>query len=316
MRQKKIIRLSLLLVFMAFLSINVIAIFQAYKFTHYDDQANGKERIEDASFFEKAKAMIFGVELPRPVDKDTPTRLYKTVTLNNGRKIEGWLIPGDTTTNKGTVILCHGYGGSKSGMLIKSNVFLDSGYNVFIFDFMGSGGSEGNQTTIGYFEASQVKTATDYISETGEKNIILFGTSMGAAAVMKAMHDYNLNPKAVILECPYSSMLRTVQNRFELVGVPKFPMANLLVFWGGVINGFNAFGLNPSEYAISINCPALLIYGQKDNRVMQDETDEIFRNIKSKEKYLKQYPLAGHDDYLEAYSDEWTSDIREFLNRL
>lgn len=45
----------------------------------------------------------------------------------------------------------------KSSMIDKADVFLDLGYNVFMVDFIGSGGSEGLQTTIGYKEAENVK---------------------------------------------------------------------------------------------------------------------------------------------------------------
>ena len=74
----------------------------------------------------------------------------------------------------------------KSSLLDKAEIFLNLGYNTFLVDFMGSGGSDGNQTTIGFYEAEEVKTAFNYLEACGEKNIILFGTSMGAAAIMKA----------------------------------------------------------------------------------------------------------------------------------
>ena len=49
--------------------------------------------------------------------------------------------------------------------------------------------------------------------------------------------------------------------------VPCFPMAYLLVFWGGTINGFNAFNHNPQNYASQVKCPVLLMYGLKDDKV-------------------------------------------------
>ena len=76
-------------------------------------------------------------------------------------------------------------------------IFLFVGYSPDV-DFMGSGGSEGNQTTIGFLEAKQVKTCFDYLTEKGEKNIFLFGTSMGSVAIMKAISDFDIKPKAII----------------------------------------------------------------------------------------------------------------------
>jgi len=88
-------------------------------------------------------------------------------------------------------------------MLDKSDIFLSEGYNSFLVDFMGSGGSEGNQTSIGFLEAEYVKSCFDYLTNNGEHNIYLFGTSMVAAATMKAIHDYDIKPKGIIIECPF-----------------------------------------------------------------------------------------------------------------
>jgi hypothetical protein len=88
-------------------------------------------------------------------------------------------------------------------MLDKSDIFLSEGYNSFLVDFMGSGGSEGNQKSIGFLEAEHVKSCFDYLTNNGEHNIYLFGTSMVAAATMKAIHDYDIKPKGIIIECPF-----------------------------------------------------------------------------------------------------------------
>jgi alpha-beta hydrolase superfamily lysophospholipase len=104
-------------------------------------------------------------------------------------------------------------------------------------------------------EAEQVKTAFDYLTGNREQNIYLFGTSMGAVAAMKAVSDLNIKPKGIIIECPFGTMYETVCSRFKTMNAPAFPMAGLLVFWGGLQNGFWAFGHNPVAYASNIKCP-------------------------------------------------------------
>ena len=197
-------------------------------------------------------------------------------------------------------------------MLDKAEVFRHQGFNTFLVDFMGSGGSEGNQTTIGFLEARQVKTCFDYLTEKGEKNIFLFGTSMGSVAIMKAISDFDIKPKGIIIECPFGSMYQTVCARFKTMNAPTFPMAGLLVFWGGLQNGFWAYGHNPTEYSKKITCPTLLMYGQQDEKVSKAEIDEIFANLAG-QKELKIYKNAGHENYLTKYKDEWTKDITQFI---
>jgi uncharacterized protein len=293
---------------------NIVAAFHAYKFTHFSD--TGVEKTKDASKLSttrKLKALLTGVSNPRSKNKSLPGQPFRTIHLKSNKLIECWLISTKAKT-KGTIILFHGYSGDKSKMLDKSDVFLELGYNTLLVDFMGSGGSEGNQTTIGFEEAEEVKTSFDYLKNKGEQTIYLFGTSMGAAAILKAIDDHSLNPAGIIIECPFGTMYQTTAARFKTMHVPAFPMAHLLVFWGGLENGFWAFGHNPSEYAKSVKCPTLLLYGQKDEKVGREEIDEIYKNIRGA-KRLKTYPLAGHENYLKKYRKEWTGDVKSFLEQ-
>lgn len=311
-RTKKIIKGILWTVFVLFLLVNVIAYNQAYKLTHFTTlKVNRTAKPEQLSVGEKIKTLFTGVSNPRPENKKTPDLPYTTVKLQSNKKIVCWLIKHPDA--KGTVVMFHGYGASKSGLLNKANIFHKLGYNTMLVDFMGSGGSEGNETTIGFKEAEEVKTAFRYIKQTEKNKTVLFGTSMGAVAIMKAVSDYGLNPDAVIIECPYGSLLKTTQARFNILKIPSFPMANILVFWGGFQHRFNGFKLNPINDAKNISCPTLLLYGEKDSRVSRAEINEIFNNLKGK-KMLHTYPLAGHDNYLIQYQRKWTQDISHFLN--
>jgi alpha-beta hydrolase superfamily lysophospholipase len=290
---------------------NVVAYFHASKFTHFDsDSSPTTNESQQLSLLQKAKVLLLGVSNPRPRNSISPARPYQTLKLKSNKEIECWEIK--TNDPKGTVILFHGFGGDKSGMLDKADVFLELGYNTLLVDFMGSGGSEGNQTTIGFDEAKEVKTAYEYVRSQGERNTILFGTSMGAASVMKALNDYDLKPEGIIIECPFGTMLKTVEARFSLMKLPSFPMARLLVFWGGVQNGFNAFNHNPVDYAINIKPPTLLLHGERDDKVSMQEIQQIYANLKG-QKTLKIYPQATHENYLTKYKTEWTADISGFI---
>jgi len=294
-----------------FLMINIIAFFHAYKFTHFTENKSEKTKSpEKQSSFEKAKTLFLGVNNPKPKNLKFPSQKYKTVLLKSNKKIECWLIKNEKS--KGTIILFHGYGSEKSSMISKSDEFLKLGYSTMLVDFMGSGNSEGNQTTIGYKEAQEVKSTFDYLNQKGEKNIYLFGTSMGAAAIMKSINDYRIEPKGIIIECPFGSMYQTVCARFNKMNAPTFPMAGILLFWGGIQNGFWGFSHNPAEYAKNINCPTLLLYGEKDKSVSQKEIKEIFANLKGPKK-LTIYKKTGHENYLIKNKPEWIRNITAFI---
>jgi alpha-beta hydrolase superfamily lysophospholipase len=294
-----------------FILINVIAFFHSYRFTHFEDNALEKTKEpKSMSSYGKAKTLLLGVDNPRPVNITKPRQSFQTIKLKSNKEIECWSI--QVPHARGTVILFHGFTGEKSSQLDKSDEFVALGYNTLLVDFMGSGGSEGNETTIGFMEAEQVKTCFEYIRQRGDKHIYLYGTSMGAVAVMKAVYDFHITPTAIVAECPFGSMYETVCARFKNMHVPTIPMAGLLVFWGGVQHGFWGFGHNPSTYAKKVKCPTLLLYGERDEKVSRAEIDEIFINLNGP-KQLRTYPQAGHESYLLQYKDQWRNDITQFL---
>lgn len=304
---KKISRVLLIV----FILMNIVAYFHAYKFTHFG--ASNLARTKDPkelTLVRRLKSLAFGINNPRPANGQFPVKPYQTIRLKSNKTIECWLMK--TANAKGTVVLFHGFAGEKSSLLTKSLIFEQLGYNTLLVDFMGSGGSEGNQTTIGFFESAEVKSCFDYLKQHGENKIYLWGTSMGAVAIMKAINDYHIQPAGIMIECPFGSMYETVCARFRLMHAPTFPMAGLLVFWGGLQNNFWAFGHNPTAYARQIACPTLLMYGELDDKVSRAEIDEILTNIKGK-KQLKIYPLAGHENYLNKYEQEWKADVAGFL---
>jgi uncharacterized protein len=297
--------------FSLFILMNVVAYFHAYKFTHFSNANVEKTRnAKELPIGEKLKALFFGINNPRPNNKSKPSQPFEVVNLQSSKKIECWSIK--VPNSVGTVAIFHGFSGNKSSMLDKSAEFNKLGYNTFLVDFIGTGGSEGNQTTIGYKEAQDVKTSFDYLTLQNEPNIVLFGTSMGAAAILKAAEEFSIKPSSAILECPFGSMYQTTCARFQQMRVPCFPMAGLLVFWGGIQNGFWAFSHNPQAYAKHVNFPVLLLYGEKDKEVSREETDAIFHNLKS-QKVLKTYPEADHENYLSRYKTEWLNDVSTFL---
>lgn len=309
MKRRKLLSLVLRCALLLFLLMNGIAFMHAYRFTHFAD-ATIERTPTTLSFPQKLKLLFTGVANPRPLNRSRPAQPYETVQVQSNVPLECWLLR--TEGAKGTIILFHGYGGEKSSMLDKATVFLELGYNALLVDFMGSGGSGGRRTTIGFHEAEEVKDCFNYLVNRGFTNIHLFGTSMGAVAILKAIADHQLQPASIIIECPFGTMYQTVCARFRNYNVPTVPMAALLVFWGGVQHGYWAFSHNPVEYARQVSCPALLLYGQKDERVSREEIDLVYNNLKGT-KQLVTYPQAGHENYLLKYKTEWTTDVAAFL---
>jgi len=130
---------------------------------------------------------------------------------------------------------------------------------------------------------------------------------------MKAIETYDIQPDKIILECPFGSMLTTTKKRFEAMGIPSFPFAELMLFYGGMQTGFNAFEHNPTEYAKAIEVPTLLLFGAKDARVTRAEIDEIYEGLAG-EKKLVVFENSAHEIYLNDHAQDWNKSIDEFLD--
>ena len=307
---RRLIRTLLVL----FLLLNISAAFHAYKLTHnYKGRAGVHKGPDKMSFFEKSKAILFGVRNIRTSISNFPSAPYETINLftSNNLKIEGWLINRDSA--QGTVILFHGHLGNKGSMVSEAGIFNDLGFNTLLIDFRAHGGSDGTASTIGWKEAEEVKLAYDFIRSRGETNITLWGTSMGAAAICHSFQKYELDIQSVILEMPFASLSDAVKGRVRMMGLPQQPVSGLLTFWGGAEHGFWAFNFRPCDDVKKIKCPVLLQWGERDKRVSRKETMQIFENIVSKNKSLTVYPGAGHESLFKNDSTRWKSEMSKFL---
>ncbi|MCU0447784.1 MAG: lysophospholipase [Microscillaceae bacterium] len=311
---KKIIWRTLLALFLlAFVLINWLAYNHAYTFTHFVEHPYRTNPEPDSlNSGEKMNALIYGIEIYKPKTHRKPAHC-QVICLRTADSLtlSGWLTK--VPKAQGTVILFPGYASAKDALLSNALVFNRLGYHTLLVDFRGAGDSEGIETTIGYREAEDVRTAYRYIESLQlHPNIYLFGNSMGAAAILRALSEYQLQPTASVIECPFGSMLAAVQGRVRSMQLPTFPIAELLVFWGGWQNNYWAFGHQPTEYAKKVSSPTLLLYGNADDRVSPQETQTIYTNLAGKKK-LKTFDDLGHEHFLSKFPEAWTEEVKNFL---
>ncbi len=166
---------------------------------------------------------------------------------------------------------------------------------------------------MGAKEAGDVTAALDHVrAQWPDKRLVLYGQSMGSAAILHAATQTDLAVDALVLECPFDRLLATVENRFQAMHVPAFPAARLLVFWGGVQHGFNGFRLNPVEFAEQVQIPTLLLHGENDPRVTKEQAESIFTAL-SGPKELLEFADVAHESIVTAQEDKWKDCVSQFL---
>ena len=301
-----------------FILFNISAALYAYKFTHvYDDPALRKAG-PGRNIFSKTWRLFTGPRQPRSVITKVPEFSFDTVKLKTrkGTTIDAWYARPDSA-QKGTVILFHGIMANKGMLIAEAAEFRYQGYNVMLVDFRAHGNSSGNTTTIGVRETEEVKLAYDHVVRQGEKKIFLYGSSMGAVVVLKAVAEYSLKASGLIIEMPFASLQAHIRSRAREQGFQGFPekgFAFFVTLWIGLERGFNGFNYQTATYAGKINCPVLMQWGTADTYVLKRETDKVYKAIASTSKKLLLYEDAGHESLLLNDPVKWSNEIRKFLS--
>jgi hypothetical protein len=299
-----------------FTALNIVAYRQAFSMTHFAAGGPRTAPPENLSFGQKLKTVFCGVDLPRPRTTLSPASLgpdCRSLSFAgaNGVRLGAWYCP--VSPDRPLVILFHGYGAEKTGTLNEARVFLELGLSVLLVDFRGSGDSSESYTTVGHDEAEDVAAAVRYAQASlPHSKLVLYGISMGVAAVLRAVQSCGVQPDAIIVEAVFDRMLATVRHRFDLMGLPSFPGAEMLVFWGGWQFGFNGFGNNPVEYAPSIRCPILFLHGAADSRAPLAEARRVYDTVPGR-KWFKEFASIGHAASVVPCRRQWKETVNQFL---
>ncbi len=294
--------------------INISAAFHASRFTHfYDDEHVRNLPSSKGRIFLRTWRLMVGRKFPKSRIQYKPPMPYDTVALHlaDGKRIKAWYMK--TESSRGTVILFHGLNSNKGDLLSEAEEFLGMDYNVFMPDTRAHGESDGRVNSLGVKESEEVKMAYEFIRSEGESNIILWGMSLGAVMISKAVYDYHLEPQKIILEMPFNRLQDHIRARARLAGFPDEPFAFLVTGWIGIEQGYWGYRHRTSRYVSRIKCPVLLQWGAKDEYVERHEIREIYAEIGSSEKSVETYEQCGHEPLLLCEPEKWREKVQAFL---
>lgn len=261
----------------------------------------------------------WGLGFPKPANIRTPQERglsYSThrLPIHSSAWLEAWLIPATGSPAQGTVVMFPGNRSTKDRQLIgPAQTFAQLGYDSLLVDYQGVGGSSGYTTTVGMREAEDVVVAFEALPALDlQPPVIAYGVSMGSAAILNEIATQNLQPDAVIIELPFARFMDAVRSRLRHHQIPPFPLAELLVFWGGIQHGVNGFSHNPVEFAQAIQCPTLIMQGQQDPWTTVAEVKTLFQQITAP-KQLVIAPDGGHHQLIGIDRSLWETSLSQFL---
>ena len=169
----------------------------------------------------------FGPHMPQITES---LRLYDAIEFRlvslrayDGETLTAQYCPG---TNGRTAIFFHGYRASPRNNFSQQAVdFHRQGYELLLVNQRGHGESGGKQTTFGLTEKQDVIAWTNWAAQNHpDGKILLYGTSMGAAAVAYAAEQLNREQvAAMVLDsgfiCPYDMLALESKKRRVPCGI-------------------------------------------------------------------------------------------------
>jgi uncharacterized protein len=314
MISKKLLRFSLWFILIQFLLLNLSAYLYAYRLTHFSDIVSPSPLIQK-NVINKTWDIFSGPLISKITGEEQPDfGDAVNVGIVDGVKINGW--SHKTVASAPWVIFINGPNTNNNYYKHEVARFVEWGYNILTIDPRGYGNSEGETTSLGYKETAEVKAAYDWVRSQNARRIILYGSSMGAAVIIKSVADGLVKPDAIIADMAFASLHDHYKSRARSMGFPSQPFAFLFTFWTGLQQGYNGFGYDVAEYAKKIELPILLQWGDSDQLVNKEETIRIFQNIPSTEKSLVVYAGADHHSFLLTHPYDWEEQVKSFTEAL
>ena len=218
---------------------------------------------------------------------------YKEIYIQNkeGIKLKAWLHEKDLI-NKKTIIFFHGNAGNLRNRNYKLNELSKFDVNFLIIAYRGFSGNQGKPSEQGLYE--DARSALDFLKIKGvkEKNLILYGESLGTAVAIETAQNKDL--AGIILESPFTSMVELAQKYY-----PFLPVKFLLK------DKYETIKKLPK-----INSPLLVLHGRLDDIVPFAMGKKIFN--KANEPKFKYF--IDNDDHMVRYDQKLLDVIKKFIS--
>lgn len=181
------------------------------------------------------------------------------------------------------VIYMHGNSSARVEVIPQLSYLLSLGLAVFSFDFAGSGKSDGEYVSLGYYEREDLMCVIAHLRATNVvSTIALWGRSMGAATAL--MHgDRDPSIACMILDSPFSDLTTLAEEMVEKgkeqgISVPGFVTSIALRLIRGSVKkqaGVDIRDIAPIEHADRCFIPALFVAGEHDDFINKRHSERI-----------------------------------------
>lgn len=182
------------------------------------------------------------------------------------------------------VIYMHGNSSARVEVLPQLSYLLSLGVAVFSFDFAGSGKSDGEYVSLGYYEREDLSCVIAHLRATNVvSTIALWGRSMGAATALM-FGDRDPSIACMILDSPFADLTQLAEEMVEKgrdqgIVVPTFVVSVALRLIQGSVKkqaNVNIKHISPIAHAEKCFIPALFVAGEHDDFIKKHHAEAIY----------------------------------------
>ena len=321
---KKLLIIILLIVLISvLLTIGIGNYFVNYAILRSGDGGNreikNEDAIEVASIDNETEKII---EENRKIEQELAKKWAENISnkkvevkAKDGITLRGTEYLVDEQTNKWAIIL-HGYRSTPNSVTSIGMHFSEKGYNVLIPSMRACSESDGEYIGMGWLDKDDLQGWINLIIEQNENaEIILHGSSMGAATVLMASgDDLPTNVKVIIADSSYTSVwdifASEAKARFNL---PTFPILNMFEIVANVRANYDIKEASALEQVKNSKTPILFIHGDADDFVPEYMCEKLYEAANcTKDKLI--IHDAGHTDSKYKELETYYNKIFEFIN--
>ena len=150
---------------------------------------------------------------------------------------------------------------------------LRHGMTLFTYDACGSGISDGDHVTLGFYERQDLAAVCEFLHSTKKVlSIGLWGRSMGAVtSIMYAAKDQSIS--CIVCDSPFSSLGKLTEDLVQMHAswVPNFVANSAVARVRKKVTkkaGFDFRELNTVQHAANCTVPAFMFHGEGDDFVL------------------------------------------------
>ena len=232
---------------------------------------------------------------------------------DSGAIVKGWWCP--TVNSRGVVLLLPGIRANRLSMVDRARFLRRSGYSVLLIDFQATGETKGDHITFGWKESCDALAGVDFIDRVDPSTrIAIIGSSLGGVAALLATPPLRVD--ALVLEAVYPTIEIATRNRMgNYLGAFGTMLTPLLLGQLQLRLGVSPSQLRPIDHIAAVDCPVLIMSGERDRNTRPADTRTLFERARSP-KQLWFVPKAGHVDLHRAMPQEYETRVLAFLANL